>query len=160
VVTYLMDTFGQQKMDKVLGLFQKGTPLDTALTEIYGMDTQGIDDAWHTSMGYAPEPGSATQAEAFTATPLVIPTLALWTAEVAQAVNTATPAPICTLTTAPPAATLTVTKILATADNHPAPIRKPGGLPGWVIGAGVGAGAVVLAVLLFLIIRIRIQKGG
>jgi hypothetical protein len=45
VVTYLIDTYGPQKMDKVLGLFQNGIPLDAGLTEVYGLDTQGIDGA-------------------------------------------------------------------------------------------------------------------
>ncbi len=159
VASYLIDTYGSQKMDKVLGLFQSGTPLDSALLEVYGLDTQGIDDAWHSSLGFGPGPGGSTPAKALTATPMLIPTLALWTAEVAQAADTLTPAPARSLSTATPAATQTARIVAETAASTALPTRSPGRLPGWALAAGLAAGAAGV-VILFVIIRARMLKGG
>jgi hypothetical protein len=164
VVAYLIDTYGAQKMDKLLGLFQAGAPLDAALSEVYGIDTQGIDDAWRTSLGYGPEPGEATSVQVITATPVTIPTLALWTAEVAQAEVTNTPAPTRTRLAASPAATLADSGFTATASTvapaaGPAPASNHNPLPGYALGAGLVAGLAAL-VSLFIILRYKMHKGG
>ena len=162
-VAYLIDTYGPQKIDKVLGLFQANASLDSALSEVYGMDTQGIDDAWRASLGYGPGsgPGGTTLSQAITATPTVIPTLALWTAEVAQAKAMPTP----TLSPAPSRTRLAATEatrpaagITVTAGTA-APASTQNRLPGWALGAGLVAGAAALAAL-FIILRNKMYKGG
>jgi len=163
VVTYLIDSYGPKKMDNVLGLFQKGDQLDAALSQVYGHDTQGIDDAWRASLGFVPEPGASAPAADFTATPMVIPTLALWTAEVAQAevpsTSTITPAPTGTRPAATPAATQAMPVFTKNASSSPAPGRDQQRLPGWMMGAGLVAGLAVLAALLIMIRHNR-QTGG
>jgi hypothetical protein len=85
-VGYLLETYGPQKFDELLGVIQGGKNADSALLQVYGLDTSDIDQAWRASLGF----GTAPQQQDKTATlpPTQIPTRALWTA----AVNlTATP---------------------------------------------------------------------
>lgn len=81
-VTYLIETYGPQKMRTLLETIASGKTIDEALNEIYSLDTDGLDVAWRGALGFTFIPPARAQAEA-TATP--VPTLALWTAPVRTA---------------------------------------------------------------------------
>lgn len=105
-VGYLLETYGPQKFDELLGVIQGGKNADSALLQVYGLDTSDIDQAWRASLGF----GTAPQQQEKTATlpPTQIPTRALWTAAVnLTATPTVTPSP--TTTPAPNPATATPT---------------------------------------------------
>jgi len=79
VVTYLIEKFGADKMDALLGKIKEGNQIDAALRAIYEMDTVGLDKSWRSSAGLLPA-AEVTSAPS-TPTPLrtQIPTLSLWT---------------------------------------------------------------------------------
>lgn len=46
VVKFMIDTYGQQKMTDLLIALRDAKPIDQALLEVYGFDTDGLDSAW------------------------------------------------------------------------------------------------------------------
>ncbi|MDP1547885.1 MAG: peptidase MA family metallohydrolase [Anaerolineales bacterium] len=72
VVKFLIDTHGQEKISQLLIALRDAKPIDTALREMYGFDTDGLEDAWRKSINAAPRPVSA-QATA-QPTPTFVPT--------------------------------------------------------------------------------------
>ncbi|MFN8412836.1 MAG: peptidase MA family metallohydrolase [Anaerolineales bacterium] len=72
VIKFMIDTYGQQKMTDLLIALRDAKPIDQALLEVYGFDTDGLDSAWRESIGAAPIPASA-QATA-QPTPTFVPT--------------------------------------------------------------------------------------
>jgi len=59
VVKFLIDTYGEGKMTSLLIALRDAKPIDTALQDVYGFDTDGLEDAWRKSVGAAPRPVSA-----------------------------------------------------------------------------------------------------
>ncbi len=59
VIKFMIDTYGQQKMTDLLIAMRDAKPIDTALVETYGFDTDGLDSAWRESVGAAPITASA-----------------------------------------------------------------------------------------------------
>ncbi len=104
IVSFMLDTYGRDKMQAFLAVFGKGARQEDALQQVYGLTLAGLDDAWRASLGLAPRPkpqattapgSSATQERALpTATPE--PSLA-------QAQAAATLVPLQAAPTAPPA---------------------------------------------------------
>jgi len=95
VVKYLVETYGQQKMSDLLAALGDAKTIDTALLEVYGFDTDGLDSAWRESVGAAPLlVAQATAQPAPTFVPTYIPI-----AGIPQAV-TATPGAIPTSSSA------------------------------------------------------------
>jgi hypothetical protein len=54
VVKFMLETYGQEKMDQLLRDLSDAKPIDAALIERYGLDTDGLDTAWRESVGLAP----------------------------------------------------------------------------------------------------------
>lgn len=77
VVVFLIDKYGREKMLDLLAVFREGASYDGALEQIYGFDTDDLEDLWRTSVGAGPRPTGV--APAGTSTP--VPTLSLWGAE-------------------------------------------------------------------------------
>jgi hypothetical protein len=59
VVKFMIDTYGQEKMTRLLVALRDAKPIDVALLEVYGFDTDGLEDAWRASVGASPRPVSA-----------------------------------------------------------------------------------------------------
>ncbi len=95
-VRYLIDTYGADHLSTLLTTMQSGSPIDAALGQVYGLDTDGLDSAWRVAHGAPPLATLAPAATAGANTP--VPTLPLWTAvPIASAAATATLAPPATL---------------------------------------------------------------
>jgi hypothetical protein len=54
VINFMINTYGQQKMTDLLIALRDAKPIDEALIEVYGFDTDGLDAAWRESVGAAP----------------------------------------------------------------------------------------------------------
>lgn len=89
VVNFMLETYGEEKMSQLLTALSDAEPLDAALLEIYGFDTDGLDAAWRDSIGLQPMIVAQATAQP---TPTFVPTY-IPIAGIPQAV-TATPAGI------------------------------------------------------------------
>lgn len=72
IVKFLIETYGQEKMNALLTALRDGTTIDDALRDIYGFDLEGLEDTWRNAVGAAPRAASA-QATA-QPTPTFVPT--------------------------------------------------------------------------------------
>ena len=72
IVNFLIKTYGQEKLTELLKALRDAKPIDDALLEIYGFDSDGLEDAWRKSVGAAPRAVSP-QATAMP-TPTFVPT--------------------------------------------------------------------------------------
>ncbi len=59
ITKFLIDTYGQQKMTQLLTDLRDAKPIDDALRDVYGFDTDGLEDAWRQAIGAAPRAVSA-----------------------------------------------------------------------------------------------------
>ncbi len=59
VVKFLIESYGRQKMTELLTALRDAKPIDDALREIYGFDTDGLEDAWRAAVKAAPRSVSA-----------------------------------------------------------------------------------------------------
>ncbi|MBL8094797.1 MAG: hypothetical protein JNL73_11565, partial [Anaerolineales bacterium] len=129
VVTYLLETYGPERMSALLGAFQQGQTADAALVEVYGLDTDGIDAAWRAHLLGEPSPTpQPLVSPSPQPTQTAVPTIVAWNG---------VPTPF-VVTPLPTAAAPTVT-----ATPTPAPSGASG-------AAGVIASVVLLATMLIL----------
>ena len=54
IVLYLITEYGNDKMNDLFGAFKEGSGVDEALLTIYGVDRDGLDNAWRASVGLGP----------------------------------------------------------------------------------------------------------
>jgi len=59
IIRFLIDTYGQEKMSQLLVAIKEAKPIDDALREVYGYDTEGLEDDWRKAIGAAPRAVSA-----------------------------------------------------------------------------------------------------
>jgi hypothetical protein len=59
IVNYLIETYGQEKMNSLLIALRDGRTIDDALLKVYGFDVGGLEDAWRNAIGAAPQTASA-----------------------------------------------------------------------------------------------------
>jgi len=124
VVNFLIQTYGRDEMTTLLTSLRNGATADEALQSVYGFDTDGLEDAWRTSIGAAPRVGISNPTPVFTATqvPTIVPVGA---APVAPAASTPRPtqvqAPVTQVTIAqtpsPTAASVPWTERLSISSN-------------------------------------------
>jgi hypothetical protein len=90
VVTFLVNEYGRDKVLELLAVFREGATYDGALEQVYGFDTEGLENLWRASIGAPPRP-TATAPDDGEPTP--VPTLALWGQEPTALLPTATATP-------------------------------------------------------------------
>ena len=134
VVTYMIETYGEEPMRELLRGLRDSLPIDDALIAAYGIDRTGLEQEWRSRIG-AP-PLSATPSRSALPTPIPRPTL------VPFGVGT-TPAPAATTRPRPAA-----TDAMDTAEE-----TSGGGCGRAEDGASDAAVAVSLALLLGLVRR-------
>jgi hypothetical protein len=59
ITKFLIETYGQEKMTQLLMALRDAKPIDDALIEVYGFDTDGLEDDWRQAIGAAPRTVSA-----------------------------------------------------------------------------------------------------
>jgi hypothetical protein len=64
VVKFIVDSYGPDKMAKLLSTFAEGSLDDEALETALGVNTDGLDNAFRVSLGLPPLPGTADDAPA------------------------------------------------------------------------------------------------
>lgn len=68
VVKFVLETYGRNKMSALLKEMKAGGTIDNALQTVYGLDTDGLEDAWRAGIG------AKARAVTGKATPTAIPT--------------------------------------------------------------------------------------
>lgn len=51
IVTFLIQTYGKDKLAQLLDVFHQGSGYDEALNQVYGFDQDGLDTLWRQSLG-------------------------------------------------------------------------------------------------------------
>lgn len=59
IVKYLIETYGQGRMDSLLLALRDGSTIDDSLMQVYGFDIDGLENAWRESIGAMPQAASA-----------------------------------------------------------------------------------------------------
>jgi hypothetical protein len=72
LVKFLIETYGQDKMNSLLIALRDGSTVDDALMQVYGFDIDGLESAWRSAIGAAPQ-AATTQPTAQPA-PTFVPT--------------------------------------------------------------------------------------
>jgi hypothetical protein len=71
LVSFLLEEYGREQLLDLLAASQSGSSPDSALMDVYGFDTDGLDRAWRAWIGASALPSPGQSAEA---TPTVMPT--------------------------------------------------------------------------------------
>ena len=155
VVDFMIKTYGRDKMTALLLDLKDGQTIDQALQAVYGFDTNGLENAWRSSIGATPLTGSSQPTPL--PTPTVVPTFVpISAAPVAAAVAQPT---LANATVAPFIATQTALPTALSTASKPPTTNPPGVNPGNLTTVlEVGLACLVIAVLLaglviFLIVR-------
>ncbi|MBI5031757.1 MAG: hypothetical protein HZB51_14610 [Chloroflexi bacterium] len=102
LVQFLISSYGQDKIMKLVNTLKNGTTIDSALQSVYGFDSDGLEDAWRTKIGAKPRRAASNISA--TKTPTLVPT---YVPIAGLQIPTRTPTP--TLTLVPPTVTATST---------------------------------------------------
>ena len=73
LVKFLIETHGQEKMTALLVALRDGNTVDDALTQVYGFNIEGLEDAWRAAIGAKPRAVSAQPTAQ--PTPTYVPTI-------------------------------------------------------------------------------------
>jgi len=73
IINFLIESYGQDKMTELLLSLRDGLTIDNALTQTYGFDIDGLEDAWRQAIGAQPRPVSAQPTAE--PTPTFVPTI-------------------------------------------------------------------------------------
>lgn len=164
VVSFVLKTYGRAKMTSLLNSLQTGKTIDEALQQVYGMDTDGLEDAWRKAIDAKPRAvtGAATATPVPTFVPTIQPVSGIPNANVTPM---ATPAvsPAGTMTAAAnPKASATVagfaTKDTGSPSPTPASSSSDNGFVLLAIVLAVLCGIVILLIVVVIAIVINRRK--
>ena len=91
ITKFLVETYGQEKMTALLLHLKNGLTIDEALTQTYGFNVEGLDDAWRKGIGAQPRPVAAQPTAQ--PTPTFVPTIVPIGGAVSVLQVTSTPVP-------------------------------------------------------------------
>jgi hypothetical protein len=63
LVSFLIDTYGEEKFARLFAEIKSGKTTDAALEAVYGFDQGGLDDEWRASVGLPPRDDTAEDGE-------------------------------------------------------------------------------------------------
>lgn len=179
LVTFLINTFGEDQFAEFFGVFKRGSTVDNALLEIYGFDRDGLDAAYRQLLGlpgFEPAEDRSTTIEDDVIAPIGVPVETAEiesdgdvgnsseaTSPVAEATDSAAEQPgdeIAPRSEEEVAARVAeLERRLAT--RRPAAVFTTGSEFPWdELVTGVGAGALALGLGLFLLLLRHNKPGG
>jgi hypothetical protein len=143
LVNFIIDVYGTEKLGELIAVFAQGAHYDDAMTEVFGVDMDGMEDLWREHIGAPPRTGATRATPAPTATFTPASTLV----QKPQETNTPVLAPVDTATAVAILPTSTATPL---PDNSlsltPVPTSR---------GPCLGAVPALALVALFVILRPR-----
>lgn len=102
VVTFMLETYGAERMSALLAAIRDGQPIDPALQATYGLDTDGIDATWRATLLGDPAPTPAPAlSPTVQPTATAVPTIVAWNGVPTPLVPTLQPTPAVASTPAP-----------------------------------------------------------
>jgi len=113
IVNFLIDTYVQEKLTELLNALRDAKPIDDALLEVYGFDTDGLEDAWRQSVGATPRAVSAQPTSQ--PTPTYVPTYVPVSGAPLAVTPTPYAIPTSSITGAVPATSTTTFRLLTVA---------------------------------------------
>ncbi len=157
MVDYLIDTYGREKINRLLKILSTGTVVDEALTQVYGFNLRGFEEEWRKSVG-VPQADWYEDTLNPTMQPTVVPTLrpVAGNKDPVKALPSAT----ALSTEAVPAAQSTVIPSTSQSNGTPIPPVQPGvGFPVIVIFCLGLFGLLIVVVVIFAVIRAKKGRG-
>jgi hypothetical protein len=152
LVTFMIDQYGVEKMNRLLKRIHNGQTVDDSLRTIYGFNSSELDQAWRAGLGYgeAPEPNFATDVPDPTRTPYNPQAIkpSLWTPGPTSTATAATPSatPLPSASATPPAVAEVIPATKTPAPAAPVPAPGPLGLKNiWLAVLVCPAGLLGLA---------------
>ena len=130
-VTYLLDTYGQEKMTRLFAAIRTTHNFEKSLEEAYGLTIVELDNEWRESLGLSPRELSTPVLPAFQAIPTRRPT--------PTPAGSAQQAPAPQATAAPTATPLSASEPAPTYTPMPAPTTAAQSQPVASSGGGCGA---------------------
>lgn len=145
ITSFLIETYGQDKMTALLLALKDGIVIDDALLQTYGFGTEGLEDAWRHTIGAQPRPVPAQPT--VQPTPTFVPTIVpVSGAPVAQQL-TPTAVPTSSIDRTP-------------ATETPTRTRPPLGLTLILLGLCCGMLLLIGVVILGFVVRRQDRQGG
>ena len=151
VVDFMIKTYGQDKMTALLLDLKNGQTIDQALQAVYGFDTNGLENAWRTSIGTKPLSGSSQP------TPLPTPTIVPTYVPIRAA-----PVPVSAIITPHPTQLLGAEAPVTAPQTAPPTPTVPAGVPPTAAnppGISPGNFTTVLEVLLACLVILVLLAG-
>ena len=69
LVNFLVETYGEEQFAELFRAFREGATTADALTQVYGFNQDGLENAWRESVGLPPRQAPTPDEEALAATP-------------------------------------------------------------------------------------------
>ena len=148
VVSYLISTYGEEKVGETLRVLTRVLDIDDALLEVYGFDQHGLDVEWRDAHGYEPPvpPRETKPAER-----QLSPTFAGYELPTSTANSASAPQPTRVPTTAPEAiAPAEPTSTIAAAPNPVGSSQEPPVTGSCNFPLNAGSGLMDLSVLVMV----------
>ena len=143
LVQFLIDEYSQERMLALLGEFKDGSSQDQALSQVYGLDQDSLNNAWREWIGAAPLTTTAVPVATATRTPY--PTIPPISGVLGA--STSTPTPIEASATPEP----TPTVLTPVTEATPGPVESGSqGFPVYIVG-----GIVLVTILIASVVLIK-----
>jgi hypothetical protein len=146
LVTFIIEQYGTDKLEQLIGVFAEGAHYDDAMLEVFGVDMDGMEDLWRAYIGAPPRSGEtrATPVPEVTAAATATPIPAMPTPTQPLPTATAVAAAPTPSETAPTATPASVAGITPT----PTPVGRPA-LP------CLGGAPAIAGLALWMLLRAR-----
>jgi len=153
MVKYLIDTYGREKINRLLKTLSDGILVDDALRDVYGFDLAGFEHEWRRLNGLPSRQMAAVSTPLPTEIPTMRPIVAVTPEPMKAVTPTVTIAPSFTTT---PAMSAWLTKAVITPIAAETPVKLSPDAAGLTLLCAVGA--VLLAVIIVVLLLIKRKK--
>jgi hypothetical protein len=146
LIEFIIDEYGTDKLEQLIGVFAEGAHYDDAMLEVFGVDMDGMEDLWRAYIGAAPRSGETR------ATPVPEVTAAATATPVPAMPTPTQPLPTATAIAAAPTPTETAPTATPMSAAGITPTPTPAGRPALPC---LGGAPAIAGLALWLLLRAR-----
>ena len=146
LIEFIIDVYGTDKLEQLIGVFAEGAHYDDAMLEVFGVDMDGMEDLWRAYIGAAPRSGETR------ATPVPEVTAAATATPVPAMPTPTQPLPTATAIAAAPTPTETAPTATPMSAAGITPTPTPAGRPALPC---LGGAPAIAGLALWLLLRAR-----